>query len=196
MRWINRDRRKQGLNTLRVEILDKLEGRRAQLCPAQHSDGLFRKGRDYYVAPAFVLPPHKLVNLRRQLFQDLFRNLPIRPGLANSMLHLLQQPGHAHFHELVKIARRDGKKLYALESRIRLVTRFFQHSVIELHPGKMPIEDVLRVGYCIAVHKVPEARESTAEVLQPCYGLAAYLTPPGAMAHQRVVSLPCRRARL
>jgi hypothetical protein len=46
----------------------------------------------------------------------------------------------------------------------------------------MPIEDVLRVWYCIAVHKIPEARESTAEVLQPCYGLAVYLTPPGAAA--------------
>src|SRR5579864_9110228 len=98
------------------------------------------------------------------------------------MLHLLQQPGHAHFHELVEIAGCDGQKLHALENRIRLVTRFFQHSVIELHPGKMPIENVLRVGYCIGVHRIPEARESTAEVLQPCYELAVYLTPPGATA--------------
>ena len=122
------------------------------------------------------------MNFRSQLFQDLFRDLPIRSGLANSMLHLLQQAGHAHFHKLVEIARSDGKKFYALENRVRLVIRFFQDSVIELHPGKMPIEDVLRVWYCIAVHRFPEARESTAEVLQPCYGLAVYLTPPGAAA--------------
>jgi hypothetical protein len=52
----------------------------------------------------------------------------------------------------------------------------------------MPIEDVLRVGYCIGVHRIPEARESTAEVLQPCYGLAAYLTLPGATA--KTISAP------
>jgi hypothetical protein len=41
----------------------------------------------------------------------------------------------------------------------------------------MPIEDVLRVWYCIAVHKIPEERETTTEVLQACYGLAVYFTP-------------------
>ena len=169
MRRINRHRRKQRLNSFAVEIFDVFARRRAQLRPTQHSNGFFCKGGHQYVAPAFVLPPYKLVNLRGQVFQHLFRNLPIGSGIANSVLHLLQQPGHAHFHKLVKIARGDGQKLYALKDRIGLVTRLFQDSVIELHPGKMPIEDVLGVRYCIAVHRIPEARESTAEVLQPCY---------------------------
>ncbi len=101
------------------------------------------------------MPAHKLVNFCSQLFQHLFRNLPVRSRLANSVLHLLQQAGHAHFHKLVEIARRDGKKFHALENRIRLVTRLLQDSIIELHPGKMPIEDVLRVGYCFGVHNNP-----------------------------------------
>ncbi len=108
MRRIDRHRRKQWLNSFAVEILDVFARRRAQLRPTQHSNGFFRKGGHYYVAPAFVLPAHKLVNFRSQLFQHLFRNLPVRPGIANPMLHLLQQPGHAHFHKLVKIARGDG----------------------------------------------------------------------------------------
>ena len=55
------------------------------------------------------------------------------------MLGLLHQTRQAHFDEFVQIADGDGEKFHAFQERVALVARFFQDTLIELHPGEVAI---------------------------------------------------------
>ena len=85
------------------------------------------------------------------------------------MLHQLQDARHAHLDELIQIARGDRQKFHPLEQRILFVARFFQHSMVELHPRMVPVKDVLWVRYIVVFHDVLAARNHIAIVLQLCY---------------------------
>ena len=69
-----------------------------------------------------------------------------------AVLDLLQKAGDANFDEFVEIARRDGEKFHALEDRIARIARFFQHALVELQPGDVPVENQLRIWITIASH--------------------------------------------
>jgi hypothetical protein len=57
------------------------------------------------------------------------------------VLGLLHQASDADLDELVQVARGDGEKFYAFEQRIAFVARLFEDALIELHPGKVSVEE-------------------------------------------------------
>ena len=169
MRRVHRHRRQQGFHRLDVIIFNVQPRRRTQLLPAHHANRFRRECRQQFLAPAIVLRLHEAVNSVRQLFQHFPWPEPIRPRLAIPMLHQLQHAGHAHLDELIQIARGDRQKFHPLQQRILLVTRLFQHSLVELHPRVVPVENVLWVRYIVVFHDVLAAKNHIAIVLQPCY---------------------------
>ena len=178
MRRVHGHRSQQRLYGFYVVIFNVQPRRRTQLLQTHHANRFRPQRRQQLFAPAVVLRFHEAMNFLRQLLQHFRRRAPIRPGLAIAVLHLLQDAGHAHLHELVQVARRDREKLHPLEQRISLIARLFQHSFVELHPRMVPVEDVLWVRYIVVFHDVLAAGESIAVVLQPCYqGCRVHLLP-------------------
>jgi hypothetical protein len=64
----------------------------------------------------------------------------------------LQNSGNSHLDKFIEIAGRDRQKFEPLEKRIILVTSLFQHALVELQPGKMPIEKILWGSQLIVSH--------------------------------------------
>jgi hypothetical protein len=74
-----------------------------------------------------------------QLGENSVGGAAVRARLAVAMLGLLHQTRQAHFDELVQITNGDGEKFHPFQKRVALVARFFQNTLIELHPGEVSI---------------------------------------------------------
>ena len=105
-------------------------------------------------APAVVLIFDEFVDGRRELARALRAGPGRRVPLRLALLRLLQQAGHADFHEFVQIAGGDGQKFDALEKRIAGVEGLFEDAAVELQPGKMPVEKQVRILLCVAARQV------------------------------------------
>ena len=68
------------------------------------------------------------------------RKHAIRPGLEYAFLHLPLQPGHTHHEELVHIGANEGQEHQALEQRIAVVLRLFQHAPLEVDEAELAID--------------------------------------------------------
>ena len=129
MRRINRHRRQQRLDPLRVEIFDVLARLRAQLFQAEHANGFFRERRNEFRRSSIRIVGSRIREFSRRVLRAHLPEAAVGSRLALSMLHLLQQAGDAHFHELVQVARRNREEFHALEQGIARVVRFFQNSL-------------------------------------------------------------------
>src|SRR6266513_4252418 len=65
--------------------------------------------------------------------------LRLDPGV-----HLLLQAGHPDLEELVQVGAEDREELEALEPRVRRVGRLIQHAGVELEPGELAVQVVIR----------------------------------------------------
>jgi hypothetical protein len=70
------------------------------------------------------------------------------------VLDALQKTRHPHFHELVQVAGRNSQKLDALQQRVFLVARLFQHALVKLQPLNIPVEIVARIVQFYTFHKM------------------------------------------
>ena len=148
--------------------------------------------------------PDELVNFLRRVPSALLRASCRRARLALAVFHLLQKTGDANFDEFVQVARRDREKLHALEHGIARVVRFFQHSLVELQPGEMAVENSLWVWKPLLAMLTPEARERTSRSitgmlrnvrLRPAPHGANVLIVQAATAHRLEAALRCHRAK-
>ena len=65
--------------------------------------------------------------------------LRLDPGVQ-----LLLQSGDPHLEEFVEVAAENGEELEALEQRVGGVRGFFQHARVELEPGQLAVQVVIR----------------------------------------------------
>ena len=79
--------------------------------------------------------------------------------------HLAVNAGDAHHVEFVEVGGRDRQEAQALEQRVALVLRLFEHAAIELQPGQLAIVEPGR----------PLGRRL--DRLGTCHGLLAHLVP-------------------
>src|SRR6266566_3547109 len=71
---------------------------------------------------------------------------PVRPIVLrrDARVHLLLQPRYPDLEELVQIGAEDREELEPLEQRVRAVGRLLQHAAVELEPGELAVEVVIR----------------------------------------------------
>src|SRR2546421_675375 len=71
---------------------------------------------------------------------------PVRPVVLrlDPGIHLLLQAGHPDLEELVQVGAEDREEFEALEPGVRRVGRLFQHAGVELEPGELPVQVVVR----------------------------------------------------
>src|SRR5690606_19606537 len=105
------------------------------LATALKADLLSGQFGQQYVIENAVLESHLLMRYFADLGQYLMRLQAIRAGLLTGEGDLLLESGHADFEELVQIAGEDQQELQALQQRVGLVQRLFQHPDIELQLG-------------------------------------------------------------
>jgi hypothetical protein len=79
----------------------------------------------------------------------------VGPSFPFSLLGLLKKTRDAHFYEFVKVARGDPEEPYSFKKRIVRVERFFEDAVVELHPGKVAVEEQTRVIRLKVAHGMP-----------------------------------------
>ena len=65
-------------------------------------------------------------------------------GLGHARAHLLAQARIAHHVELIEIARRDRQEPETLQQRMGRVVGLVQNTLVELKPGKLPVQKSLR----------------------------------------------------
>src|ERR1700730_5897554 len=97
------------------------------------------------------------------------------PHFAPALLGDLQKPGQAHFDKLVEIARRDGQELHAFEQRIGGVERLLEHTMIELEPRELAVEEQSRPFRQLTAHLelLCFEPEATSEMLRAGYASLA-----------------------
>ena len=78
--------------------------------------------------------------------QLLRRCQAIGAGCHHAGHHLLFQPGHPNHEKLIEIRRHDRQETDALEQRLFRILGLFQHALIEGEPGKLAIQEAIRVA--------------------------------------------------
>jgi len=173
MRGIDGDRSEQRLDRRHVKFLDMLARCRLELRKAQHAHRFLGQLRHKLIAPAVILILHKCLNPRGQLAQHFFRSPPVRPSIMIPVLHLLQKPGHAHFHKLIQIAGSNSEKFHAFKQRIRRIASLLQHPLVKLQPGKVAIEKEFRIQISVARHIRLRVNQTSAQMLRRGYHATA-----------------------
>jgi hypothetical protein len=82
-------------------------------------------------------------------------------AIGSGVVNLLDHGGNADFEELVEVAGRDGEKLEALEKRVAAVLGLFEHAAVELQPGRVAVEVILRIIERRACHGYLSCAESS-----------------------------------
>ena len=119
--------------------------------------------RDVARAYASIVKTQPL-DLTQKLFELLFGRASVRAFQRDAFAHLAGQPGDADHEELVEVAGRDRQEAHALQQRVMLVVRFLQHTPVELQPGKLAVDETVRIaalGACLL-----DGREFAAPRLQ------------------------------
>ncbi|MCZ7687712.1 MAG: hypothetical protein M5U28_56810 [Sandaracinaceae bacterium] len=65
--------------------------------------------------------------------------------LLHVVVDLTEQTGDADHEELVEVPRGDGRELEALEERNVGVARLVEHSLVELQPAQLPVDEERRL---------------------------------------------------
>ena len=113
------------------------------------------------------------MNFFGQLGEGLVWRAAVGARLAIAVLGLLHQPGQTHLDVLIQVAGRDCQKFHAFQKRVCGVAGLFQNALVKLHPGKMAIEESLRVRDDNSLrHSTSEAGKGIVRILLACYGYA------------------------
>ena len=86
-------------------------------------------------------PPHLAAD-RNQLRR---RAHPVGRVFADAGLNLLGKTGNANHEELIQIRSEDGKELGALEQRVGIVERLFEHAALETEKAQLTVDVQLGV---------------------------------------------------
>ena len=146
MRGIDRNRSEQRIHFALVIEQGMLPGCLVHLVPLEHADAIFVEGGTQIFGPATVLVAHEPVHVLDDEIERLLRRQAIEARLRVAVFNALQDAGYADFYEFIEIAGRDGQKLHALEQRVRLVLRLFEHPAIETQPRLIAANEKILMG--------------------------------------------------
>ena len=92
------------------------------------------------------------LDLAQQLFELLLRRAAVRALQRDALAHLAGKTGDADHEEFIEIGGRDRQEADALQQRMIGVQRFFENAPVELQPGKLAVDEAVRVATFRADH--------------------------------------------
>ena len=153
MRRIDGHRRQHRIHAAVVKRFRDLRGFRVEFADRHDADRLWRRGRQQFVVPTFVLVTHEHVHRRGNASSS---SSVVRPsGLIS------REPCSMRCRKLETRISTNSSRLLAVMARnltrsssgIAKIARFFQHAPVEFQPLDVAIEIVARIIELWAFHK-------------------------------------------
>src|SRR5215467_9842813 len=159
MRGINGHRRKQQVELAFAIFLHEGASVFIELMQTEHADSLPRQLGAQALVPATVLFGNKPVHFLRDQIAFFRQGEAVGAGFGIAIFNLLHQAGDADFKEFVEVAGADRKKLEPLEQRVVRILRLFEHTAVELEPGKFTVDVIRRIVQGRTIHDGIEWRK-------------------------------------
>ena len=140
MRRIDGDRRQHRKDVAEEMLLEPVALLVGELPGAEHMNaGLAEQRLEPH--PALLLLVGQLGDEAIDAVELLGWRQPVLARRLDAGDDLAAQAGHAHHVEFIEIRGRDGQEAQALEQRLALIGGLLQHPLVEMQPGKLPVDE-------------------------------------------------------
>ena len=142
MRGIQAQRREHRTHLLTIKTVRPRQVGPGKVVQSRKANPVGGQGRTQLLAPAGVLAPDQNAYFAVDGLQGFGGREAIRASLGRGAFDLLFEAGDPGFKELVQIGAEDAEELHAFQQRGGWIKGLLQHTMVELQPAHLPVEQV------------------------------------------------------